>query len=176
MKFIILDRDGVINADSDDYIKSPEEWHPIPGSLEAIATLNQAGFRVLVATNQSGIGRGFYNETMLNRIHEKFMQALKTVGGHVDEIFFCPHHPEEGCVCRKPKPGLFDQIQKKYKLDLSHVYFVGDSITDIQAAEAAGCQSLLVLTGKGQQTLEKNPELAVPYFLNLAQAVSFIIR
>jgi len=144
-KFIILDRDGVINYDSDHYIKSPEEWHAIPGSLEAIADLNRAGYHVVVATNQSGIARGHYDLETLDRIHEKLMRELASVGGYIDEIFFCPHHPNDHCECRKPKLGLFLQIQKKYTVHFAETYFIGDSYTDMQVAEATGCKPILYL-------------------------------
>jgi len=177
MSFIILDRDGVINYDSDHYIKSPEEWHPIPGSLEAIARLNQAGFRVLVVTNQSGIARGLYDVATLTRIHEKLFQLLAKVGGHIEEIFFCPHHPDEHCLCRKPQPGLFQEIQKKYPIHFSETFFIGDSKTDVQVAQLTGCKPLLVLTGKGQDALAAVPELAnVPHFTDLAQAVEYVCQ
>ncbi len=176
MPFIILDRDGVINYDSDEYIKSPEEWNPIPGSLNAIAQLNRAGFHVLIATNQSGVARGLYDLEMLDLIHEKFVRELASVGGYVEEIFFCPHHPDEHCHCRKPQPGLLLRIQEKYPVKLQHTFFIGDSFVDVQAARAAGCMPLLVLTGKGQQALEKYPELLhVPQFPDLAHAAQFVL-
>src|SRR5262245_44208111 len=152
MPFIILDRDGVINYDSEEYIKSPEEWLPIPNSLEAIAQLNRFGFRVLIVTNQSGIARGYFDLQMLDLIHEKFIQELSSVGGYVEEIFFCPHRPEDVCDCRKPKPGLLYQIQNRYPIYFPQTYFIGDTFSDVQAAESVGSIPLLVLTGKGQQT------------------------
>lgn len=176
MKYIILDRDGVINHDSIEYIKSPEEWLPIIGSLEAIAQLNRAGFRVLVVTNQSGIARGYYNLETLDDIHEKLMRELAAVGGYVEEIFFCPHHPEDHCSCRKPKIGLIEQLAAKYPLDLSQTFFIGDSLSDMQAAKAAGCLPILVLTGNGALTLERHPEFAnIPHFANLAAAVGYVL-
>lgn len=176
MPFIILDRDGVINYDSDEYIKSPEEWRAIPGSLNAIAELNRAGFKVIVATNQSGIARGYYDLKMLNLIHEKLMRELMSVGGEVEEIFFCPHHPEEGCFCRKPKPGLIYQIQNKYHIHPNETFFIGDSDVDIEAAQSAGCPPILVLTGNGQLALTRYPKLAeIPNFPDLANAVKYVI-
>lgn len=176
MSYIILDRDGVINFDSDQYIKSPDEWHPIPGSLEAIARLNRYGYRVLVATNQSGVARGLYDISVLDQIHEKLMRELAAVGGYVEEIFFCPHHPEDNCVCRKPKPGLIHQIQAKYPIDPVDTFFIGDSHADMEAAQSAGCIPLLVLTGNGQRTLEKYPAfLIIPKFTDLAEAVDYVI-
>lgn len=175
MPYIILDRDGVINYDSDEYIKSPEEWIAIPGSLEAIAQLNRLGYRVLVATNQSGIARGFYDFDTLDLIHEKLMHELAAVGGYIEEIFFCPHHPDENCECRKPKPGMLYNMQKKYPLDFSKTYFIGDTHVDIQAAQTVGCQPLLILSEKGQRALQQYPALsAVPSFNNLAAAVDYI--
>lgn len=176
MTFIILDRDGVINYDSEEYIKSPEEWLPIPGSLQAIAKLNQSGFKVLVATNQSGLGRGYYDLATLNRIHEKFMHELAKFGGQIEEIFVCPHLPEENCYCRKPNPGLLYNIQKKYPVHLANTFFIGDSIVDIQAAQTAGCLPMLVLTGNGQRSLENYPELLdIPNFPDLANAVEHVL-
>ena len=176
MPYIILDRDGVINYDSDAYIKSPEEWIPIPGSLEAIAQLNRFGFQVLIATNQSGVARGYYDLDTLDCIHEKLMRELAAVGGYVEEIFFCPHHPDEHCACRKPKPGLLHQIEEKYPIKLTETYFIGDSFVDIQAAQTAGCKPALVLTGKGQLSIQNYPELLhVPSFPDLAGAVDHIL-
>lgn len=176
-KFIILDRDGVINYDSDEYIKSPDEWHAIPGSLEAIAQLNRAGFHVFVVTNQSGVARGLYDLETLAQIHEKFISELASVGGYVDEIFFCPHHPQENCECRKPKPGLFYQIQKKYHVNLTEIFYIGDSLVDMQVAMTAGCKPILVLTGNGKKTLAENPGFSnVEHFVDLASAVRFILQ
>ncbi|EKD53699.1 MAG: hypothetical protein ACD_60C00160G0021 [uncultured bacterium] len=174
-KIIILDRDGVINYDSLEYIKSPAEWRAIPGSLEAIADLNRMGYEVVVATNQSGVARGYYDIAMLDVIHEKFMRELAAVGGHVDEIFFCPHHPEDNCHCRKPKPGLLHQIQQKYKVNLKDVYFIGDKLSDVEAARAAGCKPLLILTEIEKKKLENTSTLIeVPRFSDLADAVRYI--
>ena len=152
MKLIILDRDGVINIDSAEYIKSPDEWAPIPGSLEAIARLNQDGYRVVVATNQSGIGRGLFEMATLNAIHDKMHKALGQVGGRVDAVFFCPHAQEADCPCRKPKPGLLQDIAHRFNVELAGVPSIGDSLRDLQAAAAVAAQPILVLTGKGQQT------------------------
>lgn len=176
-KLIILDRDGVINYDSPHYIKSPEEWLPIPGSLEAIAKLNQAGYQVVVATNQSGVARGFYDLTMLEQIHEKLKKTLAEVGGLVHDIFFCPHHPDDNCGCRKPQLGMFHQIQKKYPAaDIRNTYFIGDSFVDMQAALALPCKPILVLTSKGQKTKDNHPEFShIPYFANLSSAVDYIL-
>ncbi len=152
MKLIILDRDGVINYDSDQFIKKPEEWKPIPGSLEAIARLNQDGYRVVVATNQSGVGRGLFDMPMLNAIHDKMHKSCALVGGHIDAIFFCPHAAESNCNCRKPKSGMMEEIATRYNTSLDGVPAVGDSLRDLQATAALGAQPYLVLTGKGTKT------------------------
>lgn len=176
MKLIILDRDGVINRDSDDHIKSPDEWQPLPGSLEAIARLHRAGWRVVVATNQSGVARGLFDLDTLMRIHEKMHRAVKDAGGQIDAVFFCPHGPDEGCDCRKPKPGLYLDIARRLRKDLKGVPAIGDSLRDLQAARAAGARPLLVKTGKGPQTLG-HPQLDadVPVFNDLASAVDALL-
>lgn len=153
MKLIVLDRDGVINEDSDDYIKSPEEWIAIPGSAAAIARLNQAGYQVVVATNQSGVGRGYYDLATLDAIHDKMRDTVAAEGGEISGIFFCPHSPEEGCDCRKPKPGLIDQIQQAFNMDVSGCYIVGDSARDLVCGVQRACVPVLVRTGKGERTL-----------------------
>lgn len=158
MKLIILDRDGVINVDSDQFIKSPEEWKPIPGALEAIARLNQWGWRVVVASNQSGVGRGLFGMDTLNAINDKMVKSLAQVGGRLDAIFFCPHPADSTCDCRKPKPGMLLQIAERFNVPLEGVPIVGDSLRDLQAAVAVGGKPYLVLTGKGEKTRE-NPEL-----------------
>ncbi len=152
MKLIILDRDGVINVDSEQFIKSPDEWRPIPGALEAIARLNQWGWRVVVASNQSGVGRGLFGMDTLNAINEKMVKSLAQVGGRLDAIFFCPHAADSTCDCRKPKPGLFLQIAERFNVDLAGVPCVGDSLRDLQAGAVVGCTPYLVLTGKGMKT------------------------
>lgn len=169
---IILDRDGVINQDSDHYIKSPEEWIPIPGSLEKIASLSQKGYRIAVATNQSGVGRGLLSEEILEAIHDKFRYELKKLGGHVEGIFFCPHHPDEGCECRKPKPGLLLKIAQHCQTDIRKAWFVGDSRVDIEAARVVGCQPVLVKTGKGLAALKSLSNIEdVLIFEDLSQVV-----
>ena len=150
-RLVILDRDGVINHDSDDFIKSPEEWHPIDGSLEAIAALNRAGFTVIVATNQSGIGRGLYSRRELTAIHRKMRQALANLGGSIRAIYVCPHHPDDGCDCRKPAPGLLRRIEADFDQPIVGVPFIGDSVRDAAAAEAVGARPILVLTGNGHR-------------------------
>jgi len=154
-RLIILDRDGVINHDSDQYIRSPDEWRAIPGSLEAIARLNHAGFRVVVATNQSGLGRGLYDTATMIAINDKMHRALAQVGGRIDAVFFCPHTAESDCDCRKPKAGMLIEIGRRFGVDLTGVPCIGDSLRDLQAAEAVGAQPLLVLTGKGERTLRE---------------------
>ena len=152
IKLIILDRDGVVNYDSDQFIKSPEEWKPIPGSLEAIARLNQAGFKVVLATNQSGVGRGLFDMAMLNAIHDKMHKALAQLGARIDACFFCPHAADSDCGCRKPKPGMFHEIAARFNMSLAGVPCIGDSLRDLQAAAEVGGQPILVLTGKGETT------------------------
>lgn len=154
MKLVILDRDGVINYDSEQFIKTPDEWRPIPGSLEAIASLNQAGFRVVVASNQSGIGRGLLDMATLNAIHSKMHSMLARVGGRIDAVFFCPHAADSRCACRKPKPGLLQEIAVRYHVDLRGVPVIGDSLRDLKAAQAVGAAPILVCTGKGRLTLQ----------------------
>jgi D-glycero-D-manno-heptose 1,7-bisphosphate phosphatase len=152
MKLVILDRDGTINHDSDQYIKSPAEWKPIKGSLEAIARLSQNGWRVVVATNQSGIGRGLFEMATLNAIHDTMHRAVHHAGGRIDAIFFCPHAGDANCECRKPKPGMLLEIARRMNVELEGVPMVGDSLRDLQAATAAGARPVLVLTGKGRKT------------------------
>jgi D-glycero-D-manno-heptose 1,7-bisphosphate phosphatase len=152
MKLIILDRDGVINFDSDQFIKKPEEWKPIPGSLEAIARLNQADYRVVVATNQSGIGRGLFDMPMLNAIHDKMHKTCALAGARIDAVFYCPHTAESHCNCRKPRTGMLEEIAERYNVSLTGVPAVGDSLRDLQSAATMGAQPYLVLTGKGLKT------------------------
>ena len=154
MKLVILDRDGVINVDSAQFIKSPAEWKPIPGSLEAIARLNQGGYRVVVASNQSGVGRGLLDMSTLNAINDKMHKALSIVGGRIDAVFYCPHAQEADCACRKPRPGMFEEIARRFNVSLAGVPSVGDSMRDLQASHAMGARPYLVLTGKGQRTSE----------------------
>ena len=152
MKLIILDRDGVINYDSAAYIKNPDEWRPIPGSLEAIARLNQNGYHVVIATNQSGVGRGLLDMATLNAIHDKMHKALAQAGGRIDAVFYCPHAQDADCGCRKPKPGLLEDIARRFNTDLANVPCIGDALRDLQAAAHVKATPILVLTGKGQQT------------------------
>ena len=174
-KLVILDRDGVINVDSDQFIKSADEWRAIPGSLEAIAMLNRAGFRVVVASNQSGIARGLFTIDTLNAIHRKMYDELERVGGQLDGIFFCPHGPSDNCDCRKPRPGLLKEIAGRYYVDLPGVPLIGDSLRDLQAAEAVGAQPILVRTGKGHQTEQKLADQNIPIYDDLADAVDNLL-
>lgn len=175
MKLVILDRDGVINYDSAEFIKNPDEWQPLPGSMEAIANLNQAGFRVVVATNQSGIGRGLFDMSALNAMHEKMYRLLAQAGGRVDALFFCPHTADANCECRKPKTGLFQEIARRYHIDLKGVPAIGDARRDVEAARTAGALPVLVRTGKGRATLEEGLPYEVSVFDDLARAVTWIL-
>jgi D-glycero-D-manno-heptose 1,7-bisphosphate phosphatase len=169
MKLVILDRDGVINYDSDAYIKSPEEWKPIPGSLEAIARLHREGYRVVVASNQSGVARGLFDIDTLMKIHLKMIDAVRAKGGDLDAIFFCPHGPDDDCNCRKPAPGLFQEIAERLKVNLNSVYAVGDDERDIVAARAAAARPVLLRTGHGKRTLRKGKQLeGLPVYDDLA--------
>ena len=155
MKLVILDRDGTINHDSDAHIKSPAEWRPLDGSLEGIARLTQADYKIVVATNQSGIARGLFDTTTLIAIHDVLQRALSQVGGRIDAFFFCPHAADSACECRKPKPGMLVEIAHRFNVSLGDVYMVGDALRDLQAAAAAGAKPVLVLTGKGRKTQQE---------------------
>jgi len=177
MKLIILDRDGVINEDSDDFIKSPEEWHAIPDSLNAIAALNKAGFTVIVASNQSGIGRGYFSTDALNKINQKMINELAKKNGTIKKIYFCPHKPEDHCDCRKPKIKMFKNIENDFQIDLKETISIGDSYRDYEAAKEIGSRFILVLTGKGIQTLDEHPELKYEITIckDLSDAVNYIL-
>ncbi len=181
MKLIVLDRDGVINQDSDAYIKSEEEWLPIDGSLEAIAQLNHAGYIVVIASNQSGLARGYFDIETLSAMHKKMDSMLEKVGGKIDAVFYCPHGPDDACACRKPKPGMLLEIGQRFNVPLNEVVFIGDSISDIKAASNANAKALLVRTGKGvkaEKILKTECHLsdAVPVYDDLAAAVTAILR
>ncbi|OJZ19744.1 MAG: D-glycero-beta-D-manno-heptose-1,7-bisphosphate 7-phosphatase [Thiobacillus sp. 65-29] len=177
MKLIILDRDGVINFGSDQYIKSPDEWRPIPGSLEAIARLTREGWRVVVATNQSGLARGLFEMATLNAIHAKMHKAVAQAGGRIEAVFYCPHAAESECDCRKPKPGLFNEIATRYGRDLAGVPAVGDSLRDLLAAAAVGARPVLVRTGKGEKTLAAGGLPGdTPVFADLGEVVEHLLR
>jgi D-glycero-D-manno-heptose 1,7-bisphosphate phosphatase len=164
MKLLILDRDGTINADRDDYVKSVDEWLPLPGALEAMARLNQAGWTLVVATNQSGLGRGLFDAATLNAMHAKMHKLLAAVGGKVDAVFYCPHTPDDHCDCRKPAPGLFKQILSRYGLDTAEdtVHTAGDTLRDLQAGAATGCIPHLLLTGKSEKLRGTLPQKQAP--------------
>jgi D-glycero-D-manno-heptose 1,7-bisphosphate phosphatase len=176
MKLVILDRDGVINRDSVNFIKSPNEWIALPGSLEAIALLNQSGFRVAIATNQSGISRGLFDMATLNAINDKMHRALAQMGGRIDAMFYCPHAAEDNCTCRKPKTGMVEDIARRFSIDLNEVFAVGDSLRDLQAFSDAGCKPILVRSGKGEETLAAgNLPKNTLIFADLNEAAQHII-
>ncbi|MBA6413789.1 D-glycero-beta-D-manno-heptose 1,7-bisphosphate 7-phosphatase [Parahaliea sp. F7430] len=187
MNLLILDRDGVINQDSDDYIRSAEQWQPIPGSIEAIAQLCQAGFEIAIATNQSGLGRGYFDLEALEAMHEKLRLLVEEAGGSIACIAYCPHTPDEGCDCRKPGTGLLRTIEAELDTSVSGAWFIGDSLKDLQAAEHAQCRPMLVTTGKGQGTLSQlqqdvsgdtlglDKPSAIPVHRDLAAAAAAII-
>lgn len=175
-KFVLLDRDGVINEDSDAFIKSPDEWLPIKGSLEAIAMLNQHGYQIAVITNQSGIARGLFDEDALAQIHAKMQRLAAAHGGHIAAVYYCPHGPDSTCGCRKPKPGLVFQCAAEQQINLADTIMVGDSYRDLQAAIAAGAQPVLVKTGKGRKTLAEHPNLNLPVFENLYDVAKHLVQ
>lgn len=175
MRLVILDRDGVINEDSDEFIKTPEEWLAIPGSLEAIADLHHADYHVVVATNQSGIARGLLDLDMLGRIHQKMRERIHDAGGALDAVFFCPHGPDDQCDCRKPKPGLYRDIGKRLGVSLKDVPVIGDSLRDLQAAQAVGARPILVRTGKGRDTESRLEDTSIPVYDDLAHAVARLL-
>lgn len=178
MRIILLDRDGVINEDSDSYIKSVDEWVPIEGSIDAMASLSKAGYTVFIATNQSGIGRNYFDEDVLSAIHHRLCCMVEDSGGCVDGIFYCPHLPDDCCDCRKPKVGLLRQIEAEFNCKLSGVSFVGDSLSDVESALAFGCVPLLVRTGRGIKTEQLLKDLHiedVSVYDNLACAVMQIL-
>ncbi|MFT5577391.1 MAG: D-glycero-D-manno-heptose 1,7-bisphosphate phosphatase [Paraglaciecola psychrophila] len=182
MKLVILDRDGVINHDSDAYIKSAEQWLPIAGSIEAIADLHRAGFTVTVATNQSGLARKLFDLQQLQDMHRKMEDLVVAAGGQLAGIFYCPHGPEHGCDCRKPKPGLIDMIARELQVSAAGAYLIGDSLRDLEAGVQRGCIPLLVRTGKGAKTLiqlaqQDNPALSsVAVFDDLAAVAHYLIE
>jgi len=176
MKLLILDRDGVINYDSDDYIKSLDEWIPLPDAVEAIARLSQAGWTVAVATNQSGIARGYYDLATLDAMHARLRQLVAEQGGELGLIVYCPHGPDDSCSCRKPKPGMLKQIAAYYGVALNGVWFVGDSSGDLNAALAVDCQPVLVMTGKGERTLAKGLPSGTLVFDDLAAIAAQLLH
>lgn len=176
LKLLILDRDGVINQDSDAYIKSVEEWIPLPGAIEAIARLSQAGWTVAVATNQSGLARGYYSEATLHAMHQRLAELVRHQGGEIGLIRYCPHGPDAHCDCRKPKPGLLLEIAHHYQTPLEGVWFVGDSLRDLEAAVACAAQPVLVKTGKGSKTLEKTLPVGTLVFDDLAAVAHHLVQ
>jgi len=173
-RLVLLDRDGVINFDSPDYIKSPAEWEPIPGSLEAIALLHKHGFRIYVATNQAGIARGKLTERDLAAIHDKMLSAVRAAGGEIAGIQFCPHHPDDRCDCRKPEPGMLYAIAAMAGTSIAGQPYVGDSLKDLRAAETAGCDPVLVLTGNGRETAKLKPHMSA-VFENLLAFSEYLV-
>jgi len=172
-QIIVLDRDGVINVDSKHYIKSADEWQPLPGSIEAIAQLHKMGFVVYVATNQAGLAKGKFSTTDLGAMHDKLVHLVEQAGGIIQGIYYCPHHPDDHCTCRKPKPGLLNQIRDDHTGSIESITFVGDSLKDIEAALAGGCQPVLVLTGNGRETQKSllGDWPKIPVFADLANFV-----
>ena len=182
MKLIVLDRDGVINKESPDFIKSPDEWLPLKGSLQAIARLSQAGYDVVVITNQSGIGRGHFTTSILSRINARMIDHVEQHGGRIDSILFCPHHPKDNCDCRKPKPGLYQELASRLNISFNDVLSVGDSVRDLMAAKSAGAKPVLVKTGNGRRSIKEiagNPDLGLndaPVFDNLSRFVDALLK
>lgn len=181
MKLVILGRNGTLNVHREDFVKSDSEWTPLPGALEAVARLNHAGWHVVIASNQSGLGRGLFDVASLNAMHAKMHKMLAAVGGRVDAVFFCPHAPDEGCDCRKPKPGLFFQIGERYGVDLANVPTAGDSLRDLQAGAAAGCEPHLLLTGtsascRGMETLPPEYPATTSVHDDLPAFVDFLLE
>ena len=177
-KLIILDRDGVINNNSKNYIKNKNEWVPIEGSIKAISKLNEYGFKILVVTNQSGIGRGLFNKQDLDKIHLKMSSEIRSMGGYIEGIYYCPHKPEDSCGCRKPKTGLIDKIEKKLNIKVEKAILIGDSMSDIILANSINALPVLLKTGNGEETIEqlKNTDIRYLYFDNLADATKAILK
>lgn len=174
-KLVVLDRDGVINEDSDDYIKSVAEWIPLPGSLEAIAALTRAGFEIAIVTNQSGVGRGLYTEKTLATIHRHMEDAIRRAGGAITGIYYCPHRPDEGCDCRKPKTALLRRLERDLGCSLVGVPFIGDKHSDVAAAEAVGARPILVRTGSGAATEQALRPRVVETFDDLGAAARELV-
>lgn len=176
IRLVVLDRDGVINRESADFIRRPEEWIPLPGSIEAIADLTRGGFTVVVASNQSGVGRGLFPAATLAAIHDRMNRTVEAAGGHLDGIYFCPHRPEEGCACRKPRPGLLRQIEAHYGITLEGKPVIGDSYRDLEAAWSVGGRAILVRTGNGPETESRLPAgAAVEVFADLSAVASALM-
>ncbi|WNO09154.1 D-glycero-beta-D-manno-heptose 1,7-bisphosphate 7-phosphatase [Teredinibacter sp. KSP-S5-2] len=183
-QWLLLDRDGVINHDSDAYIKSPEEWVPVPGSIEAIAQLTRQGYKVAVITNQSGLARGYFSLATLSAMHNKMCRLVEECGGQIEAIYFCPHGPDDNCSCRKPRTGLIDQLEQDKQINVAGCYLVGDSLKDLQLALAKNCQPILVRSGKGEKTeqalpnaIAQDPRLqAVKIFDRLSDFAYYLIN
>lgn len=181
-KLLILDRDGVINVESSEFVKSPEEWIPIKGSLEAIGRLSQAGFEIVVITNQSGIGRGYFSADMLAKMHARMIDFVQQYGGKIQSILFCPHTAEDNCDCRKPKDGMYKELAERLNISFGNVYSVGDSVRDLLAAKSAGANPVLVKTGNGKKSLKEidnSPELGLnqaPVFDNLSSFADALLN
>ncbi len=182
VKLVILGRDGILNEYREDHVKSPEEWTAVPGALEAVSRLNHAGWHAVVATNQAGIGRGMIDMASVNAVHAEMNRCLTEQGARIDAVFFCPHTPEEQCECRKPLPGMMREIGARYGIDLAEVPMVGDTLRDLQAAQAAGCEPHLVLTGRAaaldeatiRRYVEQVPRTLVHH--DLAALAEFLLR
>ena len=175
MRLLLLDRDGVINEESDDFIKCPEEWRPLPGAMGAISRANQLGFQIVVVSNQSGLGRGLFSIEMLHQIHNRMLDEVTKHGGRISAIFYCPHLPEQNCRCRKPKTGLFESIEKRLGAKIDEAFYVGDRLSDIKAAQKIGALPMLVKTGHGEKTLDELPKHGgVQVFRNLTHAVDWL--
>lgn len=175
---VVLDRDGVINRDSTEFVKSPTEWVPIPGSIDAIAALDKAGYTVAVASNQSGLGRGLFDRSALRAMHRKLRKLVANAGGRVDRIVVCPHHPDDGCACRKPEPGLLYRLSRHYRIDLAGIPMVGDSLRDLEAAARVGARPILVRTGNGRKTerMLRGSLVDIDVFDDLAAAADSLVK
>src|SRR3990167_6730126 len=171
---LVLDRDGVINFESPAYIKSPEEWLPIPGSIAAIGQLSHAKHKIVIATNQAGVGRGYYTLETLDAIHQKMLSMIAAAGGTIEHVYFCPHHPDEKCACRKPKPGMLLQIQRDFQISGKEMLFIGDSMRDYEASKAANCAFILVRTGFGRETEKTLKDPAVKVFDDLEKVANHL--
>lgn len=175
---VILDRDGVINRESTEFVKTPDEWLPLPGSIQAIASLSKAGYTVAIASNQSGLARGFFDRNALRAMHRKLRKLVSAAGGHIDRIVVCPHGPDDGCACRKPRPGLLYRLGRHYRTDLAGTPVIGDSLRDLEAAAHAGARPILVRTGNGRKTEHAlaGPLAATEVFDDLAAAAAALAR
>jgi len=175
---VILDRDGVINRESTEFVKTPDEWLPLPGSIQAIASLSEAGYTVAIASNQSGLARGFFDRNALRAMHRKLRKLVSAAGGHIDRIVVCPHGPDDGCECRKPKPGLLYRLGRHYRTDLARTPIIGDSLRDLEAAAHAGARPILVRTGNGRKTecALAGPLAGTEVFDDLAAAAAVLVK